>query len=59
MLIIYIHYCYFWKKNNSVFYFFQSTHHIPHSQHFAEINGHWIMFHGHEQCVQDNADGDG
>lgn len=58
MLTIYIHDSYFWKKN-LLFYILQSTHHIAHIQHFAEIIGHWIMFHGHEQCVQDNADGDG
>lgn len=59
ILTIYILYNYFAKNTLSVLYILQSTHHIPHNQHFAEIARHWMMFHGHKQCVQYNADGDG
>lgn len=37
----------------------RNTHHIARGQHTAEFLGHWIMFHGHEQCVEHNADSDG
>lgn len=59
ILTIYILYNYFAKNTLSVLYILQSTHHIPHNQHFAEIARHWMMFYGHKQCVQYNADGDG
>ena len=37
----------------------KESYQIPHRQHTAELLRHGVMLHGHEECIQNNADGDG
>lgn len=31
---------------------------VPHGQHVLKLLCHGVMLHGHEECVEHNADGD-
>lgn len=35
----------------------QFSYQIAHIQYIVELFGHWVVFHGHEDSIEDNADG--
>ena len=39
-------------------YFFILSYQIPHWQHVIKLRSHWIVLHGHEDSVENDADGD-
>lgn len=37
----------------------RGSHQVPDREHVLKVRRHWIMLHGHEECVQHDADRDG